>query len=167
MRAWIRKMLETNAEDNQYARVEAKAEEQEPLETQFPEDLFSLFNQQVTILGQKLKGEMFINVVRIWMNYLQDKLEEKAETFLKGASDGQVLRYVVEVNDFNKLALNLNDNKAEIVQYVEGDLVEKVNQCFIETAKVIGRGTEWLLQSYGAETDVSGLRCYHESELVL
>lgn len=100
----------------------------------------------MTILGQKLKGEMFINVVRIWMNYLQDMLEEKAETFLKSASDGQVLRYVVEVNDFNKLALNLNDNKAEIVQYVEGDLVEKVNQCFIETAKVIGRGTEWLLE---------------------
>lgn len=146
MKSWIRKMLQTNAEDNQYAKVEAKAEEQEPLETQFPEDLFSLFNQQVTILGQKLKGEMFINVVRIWMNYLQDMLEEKAETFLKTTPSTQILRYLVEVNDFNKLALNLNDNKAEIIQYVEGDLVEKVNQSFIETAKVIGRCTEWLLE---------------------
>jgi hypothetical protein len=146
MNAWVAKMLKTNEEDNKYSNVEAKVQEQEPLETAFPEDLFSLFNQQVTLLAQKLKGDMFINVVRIWMNYLQDELEQKADFFVKTTKADRILRYPVEINDFYKLNLNLNDNKKEIVQYVEADQVDKVTQYFIETSKVINKSTDKLLE---------------------
>jgi hypothetical protein len=80
------------------------------------------------------------------MNYLQDVFEEKADIFVQTTKLDVILKYPVEINDFNKLALNLNDNKAEVVSCLEGEQVEKVNQYFIETAKVISKSTDKLLE---------------------
>lgn len=146
MKTWVKNILEANRKETAYSNIEAKRDEKEPLETQFPEDLFSLFNQQVTLLANQLKGDMFITVVRIWMNYLQDIFEEKADDFVQVTKLDVILKYPVEINDFNKLALNLNDNKAEVIGFVEGEQVEKVNQYFIETAKVISKSTDKLLE---------------------
>lgn len=120
--------------------------EQETLETNFPEDFFSLFNQQVTLLAQKLKGEMFIRVVRMWMNHLQDVIEEKTGTFRKTVKADRILLYPVELNDLNKLSVNLNENRKEIVQYVEDDQVDKITEAFMETVKVISKSVDKLVE---------------------
>jgi hypothetical protein len=146
MKSWVAKMLQTNEDEKKYNKIEAMASEQETLETNFPEDFFSLFNQQVTLLAQKLKGDMFIRVVRMWMNHLQDVLEEKADHFRKTVKADRILLYPVELNDFNKLSLNLNENRKEIIQYVEGDQVDKVTEPFMETVKVISKSIDKLCE---------------------
>jgi hypothetical protein len=146
LKKWTKKMLKMNAEDNEYHKIQDKLENQESLETMFPEDLFGFFNQQINILGEKLKGDVFLNVVSLWMNHLQDMLEEKVDNLIKHVKDDEILRYPVEINDYNKLTIHLNDTKNNLNSYLEGELIERSTQLFKETSKLIGKNLEKMIE---------------------
>jgi len=143
----ISKMLTSNAEETQMKNILEKVENQEPLESMLPEDIFSLFNQQIAILGPKLQGEVLTSVVRVWLQNIQNTIEDKCDEFVSRVGAEEILRYPLEINDYNKIMLNLNDCKSETTQYAAEDQTEKVGQMFVETAKVVNRCIDKLVQS--------------------
>ena len=143
----LSKMLGSNAEETHMSKILEKVESQEPLESMLPEDIFSLFNQQVAILGPKLQGEVLTSVVRIWLQNIQHTFEDKCDEFVGRVGAEEILRYPLEINDYNKVMLNLNDSKTETAQFAADDQTEKLGQLFVETAKVVNRCIDKLVQS--------------------
>lgn len=50
--------------------------------TYFPEDIFHFINQQLDILGPKLKGEIFVEFIRSVCNTLAELLKTECKNFI-------------------------------------------------------------------------------------
>ena len=143
----LAKIILSNKDETRYEKVLEKVENQDPLESMFAEDIFSLFNQQIAILGPKLQGDAFVSVVRTWLQNIQNTIEDKTEEFVGKTSVDRILMFPLEINDYNKLLLNLNDCKSETQQFSSEDQTDKLTQLFIETAKTINKCQDSLIQS--------------------
>jgi hypothetical protein len=147
MRTWVKNMLKKNEEETRIDKVEAKLAEQEPLESRFPEDLFGLFNKQMVALGLKLKGEMYVSALSLWLNFLQEILKDKVDVLVQNVQLDKLLKYPLEINDYYKLAQNLNDNKNELAEYIDDALLGRTTQMFVQTARVISASTDKLIEN--------------------
>lgn len=147
LKEWTSRILKLNEEDKSKDNLEDMIANGEPLETPFPEDLFKFFNEQVFMLAEKLHGELFLRVVSIWGNHLNDFFMEKAQSELKyqqqqGQEDQADVFYRVsaDLNDFNRCVLHIADIKTEIKDLLEPEFHERVDKQFQQAAKGLQAG---------------------------
>lgn len=135
-------MIMMNGEDKQLDLLTELMQDGEVLETPYPEDLFKFFNQQMKMLGSKLSGDLFVQVLALWAHHLESMFTRKAQDDCRGLTEEDILKLPTDINDINKCLLHLAETKGIVTDMVDDQYYDRITKLFIQMMKGLNRALE-------------------------
>lgn len=122
-------------EQQTQAVIEGLIKQRKDLITFYPEDIFHFINQQLDLLGPKLRGELLIEFIRQVCSTLAEVFKKECRSILSDlpvseqeSSVSPLYLTILQINNYYRCMTHSNETKQYCLQFVHQSMAERVEQ---------------------------------------
>jgi len=125
--------------------IEKMKDEGQEISSNFSQDIFSLINRQLEIVGTKTRGEVYMEIIRLWTVNLAEFQKQEKSFLIKTSGPNEILKIIMYINNYYKCLQNITFTKDESLKYADEEYHDRLDNIFSDLKRAFAESIQDLL----------------------